>query len=309
MGKTSTIFTDNFNRADNTDLGSVWDVNSTQIRFGIVSNTAQPSTLSVGDCQETYNGATMPDDQWAEGLLTMTGTVAGHGPGLVLRASSTVNTFYRLDCNHAASGNIRIAKNVAGVFTSLATFTSAWTNGDKFTFAIAGYKLSVFKNDVLIGSVTDGGSSIASGKVGIFNAALSETAPVSIDDFACGAWTVAYTLTANAGAFAIAGTAAGLRAGRRLGALPGAYTLVGVNAILKAGRRLGALSGSYVITGTPVDFVYTPAPPGPAPPPPNNPYLRNIIPTPPISLDEGFWVKEFVDPREPWNQGKGGNKR
>ena len=64
----------------------------------------------------------------------------------------------------------------------------------------------------------------------------------------------AYTLAADAGSFALAGTAAGLRASRLLGAAAGSYALTGANAALVKVRSLGAGAGSYTLTGTDAGF-------------------------------------------------------
>jgi hypothetical protein len=72
-------------------------------------------------------------------------------------------------------------------------------------------------------------------------------------------WTIGsggptYTLTAEAGSYAITGTAAGLRAARRILAEAGAYSLTGTAANLRLTKRIAAESGSYSITGTAAGF-------------------------------------------------------
>jgi hypothetical protein len=60
----------------------------------------------------------------------------------------------------------------------------------------------------------------------------------------------AYSLACASGSFAVTGTAAGLKAGRKIAGASGAYSLTGTAAGLKAGRKLAAASGSFTLTGT-----------------------------------------------------------
>lgn len=60
----------------------------------------------------------------------------------------------------------------------------------------------------------------------------------------------AYTLTADAGSYALTGTAASLEAGRSISAAAGSYALTGTTATLAKGRTLTADPGSYALTGT-----------------------------------------------------------
>ncbi len=65
-----------------------------------------------------------------------------------------------------------------------------------------------------------------------------------------GAQPRSYTLTAAAGAFAVAGSPAGLRAARRLAAVPAAFSLAGAAAALRAARRLPLEPGAFALTGS-----------------------------------------------------------
>jgi len=58
-----------------------------------------------------------------------------------------------------------------------------------------------------------------------------------------------YTLTAAAGAYALAGVAAAIQRSRVLAAAAGSYTLTGVAALVKRSRLLTAAAGSYTMTG------------------------------------------------------------
>jgi hypothetical protein len=59
-----------------------------------------------------------------------------------------------------------------------------------------------------------------------------------------------YDLTADAGSYAITGTAAGLVAARRLAADAGSYAITGTDAGLAKGVRLTADAGTFTVTGT-----------------------------------------------------------
>jgi len=58
-----------------------------------------------------------------------------------------------------------------------------------------------------------------------------------------------YTLTAESGAYTLAGQAAGLQAARTLAADAGSYTLMGQDVAMQRGQRLVADAGSYTLTG------------------------------------------------------------
>jgi hypothetical protein len=64
-----------------------------------------------------------------------------------------------------------------------------------------------------------------------------------------------YTLTADAGSYALTGQAAGLLAQRVLAAEQGSYALTGAAAGLLAARTLAADQGSYALTGQPASLV------------------------------------------------------
>ncbi|MFC3457256.1 MULTISPECIES: hypothetical protein [Massilia] len=59
-----------------------------------------------------------------------------------------------------------------------------------------------------------------------------------------------YTLTAAAGAFAVAGSPAGLRVARRIVAAPAAFSLAGAAAALRAVRRLPVEPGAFALAGS-----------------------------------------------------------
>ena len=63
-----------------------------------------------------------------------------------------------------------------------------------------------------------------------------------------------YTLTASGGTFTLTGTAAGLKAARKIAANSGAFTLMGTAAGIKASRRFTADSGTFALSGQAIGF-------------------------------------------------------
>lgn len=66
-----------------------------------------------------------------------------------------------------------------------------------------------------------------------------------------------FTLTADAGSFALNGQAAGLLAARKLPAAYGAFSLNGQTVGLKYGRKLAAVSGSFALNGQSITLTYS----------------------------------------------------
>jgi hypothetical protein len=62
------------------------------------------------------------------------------------------------------------------------------------------------------------------------------------------------TLTADSGTYALTGTAATLKADRKLAADSGSYAITGTDVSLKLGRKLTAESGTYTVNGTAVSL-------------------------------------------------------
>lgn len=69
-----------------------------------------------------------------------------------------------------------------------------------------------------------------------------------------------YTLTADQGAYALTGNAAGLRIARKVTANAGAYALTGNPATLRVARRMPVTAGSYAITGVSANLIKGTAP-------------------------------------------------
>lgn len=66
----------------------------------------------------------------------------------------------------------------------------------------------------------------------------------------------AYTLTADAGSYAVTGTAASLERNRLIGAATAAYNVTGTAASLERGFLISAATAAYTVTGQDADFDY-----------------------------------------------------
>lgn len=175
------LATDNFNRANNADLGVNWDVQngSGENAWKILNNAAEPSTLA-SNCGESYNAVTWPDDQYSQVKCSVTGASAGTGPGPSLRCSTIARTYYIIQVSEHATQAISVRKRIAGAATSLGTINTVWVDGDVLKAEIQGSTIKIYQNGTQIGSdITD--SAIASGRAGIAYDNISTTA--SVDDW------------------------------------------------------------------------------------------------------------------------------
>jgi hypothetical protein len=135
---------------------------SAQVSGGQVeSSTAATGCMIV-------NTGTFGNDQWTQAVVS---ACSSSYVGLVVRASSSASTFYRVYWNGTA-GTSSVAfymdKEVGGTYGgTLHTSTSTTVNiGDVLTFCAIGSTLSLYQNGNLLIRVTD--TTISSGNPGIF---------------------------------------------------------------------------------------------------------------------------------------------
>lgn len=178
------LATDNFDRADNLDLGSVWDVQTGEARFEILTNRAYiPAGGALGnDATENYNGVSWPNDQYSQVLLiTGTGTADQAGIGCATRCSASARTYYRAVANHAASNNVSFQKMVAASYTNIGQRTQAWTDGAAtLRLESVGTNHTLKINGSALGAAFSD-SAIASGRAGVSYS--STMTSVFIDDW------------------------------------------------------------------------------------------------------------------------------
>jgi hypothetical protein len=158
---------DNFNRANSSDLGTNWTVPTGAVACNITINKASTSgTLAF----EYWNADTPGNNQYAECKSPNSSKYAGPA----VRVSTSEKTAYYYDI-----GSKQIFKNIAGTETSILTVTDATPSATVlYKLTAINSLLSVYKDGTLLGSVTD--TSISSGMVGIFVFGSSS----AVDDWA-----------------------------------------------------------------------------------------------------------------------------
>lgn len=177
------LATDNFDRANNADLGANWDVLPSATACQVSSNNC----LFPGDpAGESYNAVTWPNDQYSQVKITVFG---GNGPGAACRMSTSFLTCYVAYGSGAAFNNrFELYKIVSGVFTLLGSGGTPATN-DVVRCEAQGTTIRCLQNGVQRVSVTD--TSIASGRAGVIGFDGGGTDPQADDwqggDFATAA--------------------------------------------------------------------------------------------------------------------------
>lgn len=196
----NTLATDNFNRADNTDLGSDWDgdyyATGATAPLQIVGNKVRAGVASTKESNETYNAVALPSDQWAQVTLSTWAADATERYAWVnLRAGAPQTPSY-YQCQAARnepSGYTTLIEreNGLGVSTYLLQSTAVtWAAGDTLSCEAIGVNptvINVYRNGALIASVTDNASltNLRTG-AGIWTVGLTT---VEIDDFLAGDFT------------------------------------------------------------------------------------------------------------------------
>lgn len=196
----STLFTDSMTRA-NGAIGANYTIQTGHSgTWNIASNVAVVSSLA-GDTATAITAVTFPNNQWVQATVDTQGAGGGAGYGISVRMDTTTVTEYRLvGGDSGAAGCTELAKEVAGVFTSLATSTDSWDPGAVMYLEIQGNVLIAKKNGTTLfgGSVTDT-VAIVSGRAGLIyssTASAGGLTNLTAGDFAGG---TTYTLAvANA---------------------------------------------------------------------------------------------------------------
>jgi hypothetical protein len=169
------LASDNFNRANSSDLGTSWDVIPTLAACQVASNVAALSTTSI-DCAESYNGVTWPDDQYSQLTLPTLGSGSDGGP--CARVSISAATFYIAD---TTSSNMRLMRVISGSWTELTAFGSGATAGDIIRIEVQSTTLKYFQNGTQRLSTTD--SNITSGRAGLLLYAVDDPAAITGDNW------------------------------------------------------------------------------------------------------------------------------
>lgn len=168
---------DNFARADNTDIGTNWTplLSSSQIKSQVVYG----NNGAAGECAEYYNAISPGAAQYAQGVTS--GTAAGGGTqGVGVRMSETDN-YYGF---YSDNGGKYLFKVVAGGFTSIASSATVLPSGSTIRLEAAGTTIRPMLNGVTdpqLGSQTD--SAHASGNVGLAGWGVWTGSNQGIDDW------------------------------------------------------------------------------------------------------------------------------
>ncbi len=130
-----------------------------------------------------YYNAAVPgsDDYYVEANLDCLSALASDNVGITGRASTSANTMYLARYSRLA-GAFNLLKLVAGVATTLGSFTQTFTSGSrKIRLTMIGTTISVKLDDVEVISVTD--SAIASGMAGVrYGTNQTTTTGIHIND-------------------------------------------------------------------------------------------------------------------------------
>lgn len=185
---TTTIATDNFNRADG-PLGAHWKTVSGNGTPRILSNQVHPGAVGT-DSYAYYRGVGWSADQWA--LVTLKTPVGAFGKaaGPIVRAAPKANKMYLFHAEGAIGDGatvLEIRKCLSGVYTTLATTGSrASVNvGDVLYLQVLGSTLTAKHNGVVVLVAED--HSIVAGNAGI--GVFSDTGTVgdaALSDFVGG---------------------------------------------------------------------------------------------------------------------------
>jgi hypothetical protein len=173
------VYSDGFNRANNSTLGSPWV--TVDAAIPLANNKATAST--AGGSSMKYN-QTFSNDQWAEADMVCVPGSAGNslGPAVRLGAAGGGAYFANYD---ASTQNIDVYRrdgsgNYAEAVANYSTTGLAGTF--KCRVEAQGTTIRMYINDVLRGTGTD--STVASGQPGLWGAQYGATA--TADNFRCG---------------------------------------------------------------------------------------------------------------------------
>jgi hypothetical protein len=178
MAVRNTVITDNFNRADDADLGANWTAAAWAAGgLEVFANNARPPSSNEWRAEFYSGGSPLPEHQWAE----------------VIVSSVHQDFFYimLLICLDGTGGGgyalvgDRTGLSLTGNSLSEATGVT-FADGDKHALEKFGAALRVFKNDSLVFSHTDPSPLTGGGRVGMGCNAWDYTGGLSLDNFAAG---------------------------------------------------------------------------------------------------------------------------
>jgi hypothetical protein len=158
------IYSDDFNRADSTNLGSNWT--ELDDDWSIKSNQLAPGISTTGIV--LYNRPLDTTDQYAQITMTVT---TGTSMGIFARSDINKSAFYLLRSNGT---DWTLFRNIGGSFTSLGSYTANLAVGDVARIECIGTTIKGYVNGIERISVTD--TQITTGNYAGVRSAQSSTA-------------------------------------------------------------------------------------------------------------------------------------
>jgi len=185
----ATTSTDNFDRADNADLGAAWDPYLDACR--IIINAASNSTAAT-ECVEGYSTYIPGANQYVQAVLSQGFLLTGRYVWLIvhLQAPTTYSGYYCRAQSDDQTNTSRIRRVDAGSSSTLANDTTVpqWVAGDTLRCEITGTTVTFKKNGAtVLTAATANEYSTGRGGIGIFDDPGSATFDLNIlDDFEVG---------------------------------------------------------------------------------------------------------------------------
>lgn len=155
------LASDDFNRADNINLGVDWSPSPGADPCRITSNTVRAQTVDLPNA-EHYDSVVWPADQYSQVRLAALTTVNTRGGGVCVRYGAADMTAYSL---FAHDTGLLLWRWVAGTPTSLGTSAVPPIVNDVLRLEATGTTIRALVNGVERISVVD--STIATGSAGI----------------------------------------------------------------------------------------------------------------------------------------------
>jgi hypothetical protein len=168
---------DDFDRIDNVDMGTNWDVQTGLGSLNIAGNRVRPAT-AASQRAENYNATTPTNNQFARITLATWTTTADIWGGVMTRASAAANTAY---ITFATKFGTILWERVAGSDSTVATDSTIFAITDVLMGRAEGTIHSMWRNGIQVLSGT--GSAIASGRVGVFSRTETTVGHVELDNF------------------------------------------------------------------------------------------------------------------------------
>jgi hypothetical protein len=173
---------DDFNRANNADLGANWTPTVGGDDTWTISGNQAVVSDDTSDCSEYYSAVAFGANQFSQCTIVAVGDDVGVGPGPAVRVGSASKSYYSITCGSIGT---QLRKAVAGTITEIDTDGTVWVNGDVARLEINGSTITVKRNGVEIAALTNTDGDLTTGQPGIFYSSVAAV-PGAIDDWSGG---------------------------------------------------------------------------------------------------------------------------